>query len=49
MTTHAATFTWGVAGGGSWASQGNWSSGTLLTTANDTADFSQQDITAAAT
>jgi len=49
-TTHAATFTWGTTTTpSSWASQGNWSTGTLPTTTGDTADFSQLDITAATT
>jgi len=45
----AATFTWSNTAGGSWATQGNWSAGTLPTTTGDTADFSTLDITAATT
>ena len=49
----ATTFTWiktsaGNASG-SWATQGNWSGGTLPTTTNDTAAFNTLDITADST
>ena len=48
-----ATFTWthltsGNAGG-SWATQGNWTGGTLPTTIGDTADFSTLNVTANST
>jgi autotransporter-associated beta strand protein len=44
---HATTFTWSMASGtNSWATQANWSAGTLPTTTSDTADFSQLDLTA---
>ena len=48
LLANAATFVWNTTSA-SWATQGNWSSGTLPTTINDTADFSQQDITATTT
>jgi len=42
----ATTFIWTNADGGSWATPGNWTGGSLPTTTSDTADFSTLDITA---
>jgi hypothetical protein len=45
---HATTFTWSMASGtNSWATQANWSAGTLPTTNTDTADFSTLNVTTA--
>jgi len=53
MVGQASTFTWTkISGGnasGSWATQGNWSGGTLPTTTNDTVIFNTLDITANST
>jgi autotransporter-associated beta strand protein len=46
-TMHATLFTWNSTGGGSWANQANWNTGTLPTTTGDTADFSQNAYTTA--
>ena len=53
FNSFAATFTWtnlnGGNASGSWANGANWSGATLPTTTNDTASFTNLDVTADST
>ena len=47
--TFGSSFVWNVAGGGSWATSGNWNAAGLPDGADNTANFSQQTLAADAT